>query len=650
MLMIYMLKMLDWLGSLPRQGKRAIVFALDLALLLISIWIAYSLRISEWIYWDYAVQTMLLGALPTMIVTFVAAGMYRSIFRFAGIGMLRVMAHAFLAYTAIIAFIYLIWSIDYVPRTLGLLQPIIFFLLVAGSRALFRFLMVDVRVRRNFEGVQRRVLIYGAGVTGQQLASSMRSDPEMQAVGFVDDDLRLHGQKLDGTRVFGSHKFKEAIDATAASDILLAMPSATRSQRQEIIKKLSAHKVRVKTLPHVAEILGERISISDIRPLEIQDLLGRDQVPPNDLLLGRTVLNRSVLVTGAGGSIGSELCRQIMQIGASRLILFEMSEYALYTIGRELEEMQQNSPLPKTEVVSVLGSVGDADRLREVFATYDVETVFHAAAYKHVPLVEANPLEGVRNNVIGTYECANAASAAGVSDFILISTDKAVRPTNVMGASKRAAELVVQALNAQHQDMRFSMVRFGNVLGSSGSVVPLFQRQIEEGGPITLTDRRITRFFMTIPEAAQLVVQAAGLSKGGEVFVLDMGKPVKIWDLATAMINLSGLSVRDDERPEGDIEIVEIGLREGEKLYEELLIGENPETTIHPRIMQAQEDYISWPRIESWIGQLREISDAPTLIAHLQAIVPEFEHRRDNAATPVISKAAAAVTTGTKES
>lgn len=649
MFMIYMMKLLDWLGSLPRQGKRAVVIAIDMVLLLVSIWIAYSLRISEWIYWDYAVRTVLLGALPTMIVTFVMAGMYRSIFRFAGIGMLRVMANAFLAYTAIIALIYLIWSIDYVPRTLGLLQPIILFLLVAGSRALFRFLMVDVRVRRNFEGVQRRVLIYGAGVTGQQLASSMRSDPEMQAVGFVDDDIRLHGQKLDGTRVFGSHKLKEAIDATAASDILLAMPSATRSQRQEIINKLSAHKVRVKTLPHVAEILGERVSISDIRPLEIQDLLGRDQVPPNELLLGRTVLNRSVLVTGAGGSIGSELCRQIMQIGAARLILFEMSEYALYTIERELDAMQRDEAVPKTEVISVLGSVTDRDRLDEIFANYGIETVFHAAAYKHVPLVEANPLEGVRNNVIGTYECANAAAAGGVSDFILISTDKAVRPTNVMGASKRAAELVVQALNARHENMRFSMVRFGNVLGSSGSVVPLFQRQIEEGGPITLTDRRITRFFMTIPEAAQLVVQAAGLSKGGEVFVLDMGNAVKIWDLATAMINLSGLSVRDEERPEGDIEIVEIGLREGEKLYEELLIGENPETTIHPRIMQAQEDYIPWARIQKWIAELREIAQAPALIAHLQAIVPEFEHRRDNSTTPVVTQAASGKT-GTRES
>lgn len=622
--------LLDWLAGLPRPAKRAVVISIDVLLLIASIWLAYSLRMSTWIYWNPAIQKMLTGALPVMLVTFTIAGMYRSIFRFAGIGMLRVIAQAFLAYSVIIAAIYMAWGFEGVPRTMGLLQPIILFVLVAGSRAMFRLLMVDVRGRHNFEGIRRRVLIYGAGVSGQQLASSMRADPEMQVMGFIDDDLRLVGQKLDGERIYGSDHLREVIDATGASDVVLAMPSASRKRRKEIIRSLTPYPVRVKTLPHIAEVLGEQVSISDIRPIEIEDLLGRDQVTPNEMLLGRTVFDKAVMVTGAGGSIGSELCRQIIHIGARKLVLFEISEFGLYAIEGELRKLASKLQRDRIEIVAVLGSVRDEVALKEVFTQHALDTVFHAAAYKHVPLVEANPFEGVRNNVEGTFLLCSAAEQAGVNDFILISTDKAVRPTNIMGASKRAAEQVIQALDRKSSRICCSMVRFGNVLGSSGSVVPLFRSQIEGGGPITLTHRDVTRYFMTIPEAANLVIQAAGLAQGGEVFVLDMGKPMRIYDLARTMIQLSGLTVRDETRPDGDIGIVEIGLRAGEKLYEELLIGKMPKATAHPRIMMAHEDFLGWDEIRAWLDRLGQCSNPTELVTHLQELVPEFVHRRDN--------------------
>ncbi|GAA4046774.1 polysaccharide biosynthesis protein [Parerythrobacter jejuensis] len=624
------LQWLNVLSGLPRNGKRAIVVSIDATLLLISIWVAYSLRISVWVYWDYAIQSLLIGTLPIMLASFALSGMYRSIFRFAGIGMLRVIGTAMLVYTVITAALFMAWGFEGIPRTLGLLQPMVFFLLVLASRALFRLLMVDVRGRRDFVGIQKRVLIYGAGVSGQQLASSIRSDPEMRAVGFVDDDLRLVGQKLDGERIYGSDRLADAIETTGATDVLLAMPSASRKRRKAIVSSLSEYEVTVRTLPHIADVLGGQLSISDIRPLEIEDLLGRDPVPANEILLRRTVEGKAVLVTGAGGSIGSELCRQIVQIGAATLVLYEMTEFALYAIERELAEIARNQPGRPTAIRAILGTVADREALEDVMRQYEIKTVFHAAAYKHVPLVEANPIEGVRNNVIGTYNCCIAAKQSGVLDFILISTDKAVRPTNIMGASKRAAEQIIQAMNAESDGFRCSMVRFGNVLGSSGSVVPLFREQIEVGGPVTLTDKRITRFFMTIPEASNLVIQAAGLAKGGEVFVLNMGKPVKILDLAKTMIQLSGLSLRDEDNPEGDIEIQEIGLRPGEKLYEELLIGENPEKTVHSEIMKAHETFVPWPALLEWVSRVEQARDPADVLSLLQELVPEFQHRRNN--------------------
>ena len=410
------------------------------------------------------------------------------------------------------------------------------------------------------------------------------------------------------------------------TDILLALPSQQRARKRRIVKTLQRFNVHVQTLPDLRDIVDGRVSISDIRELELDDLLGREPVAPDRVLLGRTVVNRRVLVSGAGGSIGSELCRQILQIGPSKLVLVESNEYALYAIERSLHLWSREHEAA-VEIVAVLCSVQDEVRLAEVFEEHSPETVFHAAAFKHVPLVETNPIEGIRNNILGTQQIALAAERAGVGHFILVSTDKAVRPTNVMGATKRGAELVIQALADKPAiTTRYAIVRFGNVLGSSGSVVPLFRAQIAQGGPITLTHREVTRYFMTIPEAALLVIQAAGLAKSGEVFVLDMGEPVKIRDLAETMVRLSGLTVRDDRHPDGDIEIREIGMRPGEKLIEELLIGENPQPTEHPRIMMAKEDFIPADRLDPLLAELLAERRPGPALRLLKKLVPQFAH------------------------
>jgi FlaA1/EpsC-like NDP-sugar epimerase len=620
------------LAILHRPYKRAIVFGIDCVLAVLSIWISYSLRVGVWIYWDPAVRTVALGAFALMIPCFVFAGVYRSIFRYAGTGLMRIILRAFTPYTIGMALIYMGWGFKGVPRTLGLLQPITFFLLVAGSRVLFRFLMIDFLGRGRFAGDVRRVLVYGAGGAGQQLASSFRSDPSIRLIGYVDDDKRLAGQKLDGDRVYWSGELATVAERNSATDILLALPNASRKRRREIVQKLKALKLNVKTLPQTADIVGGRVSISDFKPLEIEDLLGREPVAPNEVLLGRTIVGKTVLVTGAGGSIGGELCRQIIQIGAKRLILFEANEFALYTIDQTLCSLRKELGR-SCEVFPILGSVTDRGRVSEIFGEFRPHTVFHAAAYKHVPLVEDNPVEGLRNNLLGTLEAITASRDCEAADFILISTDKAVRPTSIMGASKRAAEQVVQSFSAANVGLRGSMVRFGNVLGSTGSVVPLFRRQIEAGGPITLTDKRVTRYFMTIPEASNLVIQASGMAKGGEVFLLDMGKPISIADLARTMVQLSGLSVRDDQNPDGDIEIVEIGLRPGEKLYEELLINDKPLRTRHPRIMMSHENFLTWGELLPLIDELRDCRDPRHALEVLRKIVPEFDHARDNEAS-----------------
>lgn len=624
----YFLRILDGASTLPRWRKRLVVQALDLILLVISTWLAYSLRVGSWIIWDVAVATVLLGAVPAMLVSFNLTGMYKAIFRYVGTGMIKTLLQAFLLYGVVVC-VYLATGYQGVPRTLGVLQPIVFFLLVVGSRLAIRSLLIDVRGRGRSE-LRRKALIYGAGRLGQSLVASLRSEPTIRIVGFIDDDKRLAGQRLDGVRVYDGSNLPRLIERLDVDDVLLALPTSSRRRRAEIIDSLRDVQISIKTLPGVMDIVGGKVSISDIRPLEIEDLLGREPVRPHELLLGRTIRGKNVLVTGAGGSIGTELCRQILDIGARKLVLLEMSEFALYAIEAELRALLSQASRPGTEIVPVLGNVTEGEELHHLLRQHAIETVFHAAAYKHVPLLEQNPLAAIENNVIGTLTTIDACYRAKVANVILVSTDKAVRPTNIMGATKRAAEQILQAYNERPGSGRYSMVRFGNVLGSSGSVVPLFRRQIEQGGPVTVTDRRVTRYFMTIPEAASLVIQAGGQASGGEVFVLDMGKPVLIYDLARTMIQLSGLTVKDEDHPDGEIEIVVSGLRPGEKLYEELLIGDESQPTAHPRIMKAHETFLPWSQLQVLLADLERCDTASEAIALLQVIVPEFGQVRSS--------------------
>lgn len=611
-------------SRLSRASKRAIVGLNDAVLAVVASIIAYSLRLGVWVLSDQAVLILIVLALAIFPPVFIANRVYSAIFRYAGRGMMTTIMRAGVIYGVIYCAIIVAASFDGVPRTAGVIQPIVFIGLIFISRLAFRYLMLDLLGRLNFSGTIQTVLIYGAGETGRQIAAAMMADPAYRVIGFVDDDRRMDKQALDGMRVRHTEHLNDIVDKYGVTNVVLAMPRVGRSKRSVIVRNLEALKLKVSTLPPVTDIMAGRVSISDIRDIDVEDLLGRDPVLPDDALLKSRVAGNTVLVTGAGGSIGSELCRQNLAAGVSRLILYDISEFALYSIEHELQELIATSGHQAT-IVPVLGSVLDTRRLEQTIATHRPHTVFHAAAYKHVPLVEANPVEGLRNNALGTYRTLSAARKGGVSDFILISTDKAVRPTNIMGATKRLAELAAQAFAEVPNPMRVSMVRFGNVLGSSGSVVPLFRKQIRAGGPITLTHRDVTRFFMTIPEAAQLVIQAAGIAKGGEVFVLDMGEPVRIYELAVAMVHLSGLTVANEDDPDGDIAIVEVGLRPGEKLYEELLIGNEPQQTQHPRIMMAREYSVGYDAIDKTMAQIRDLEAAEAAVDLLKAMVSEYQ-------------------------
>jgi FlaA1/EpsC-like NDP-sugar epimerase len=471
-----------------------------------------------------------------------------------------------------------------------------------------------------------RVAIYGAGSAGIQLASALRLVPDYAPVAFIDDNRDLQGATIAGIRVHSSKNLEELIVKRGIKEILVAMPSLTRNQQKAILNRLEPLKVKTKVTPPVGSLLSGQLRLQDVRDIEIEDLLGRDPVAPDMNLLASCITGKSVLVTGAGGSIGSELCRQIIRLKPIRMLLLESSEYALYEIEQELQDIRRTLGV-EAELMPFLGSVLDQQKCARMLQTFAVDTIYHAAAYKHVPLVEHNPIEGIRNNVFGTLAIARAAMDAKVSRFVLISTDKAVRPTNVMGCTKRMAELILQAFAREQKHTRFCMVRFGNVLGSSGSVVPLFHRQIMAGGPITVTHPEITRYFMTISEAAQLVLQAGGMSEGGDVFVLDMGEPVKIMDLAKRMVHLSGLEVKSDVTPDGTIEIRQIGLRPGEKLYEELLIGSNAQGTGHPLIMRAQEAELPWPELLRALERLDEACncfDYETVRKILLRVVSEY--------------------------
>jgi FlaA1/EpsC-like NDP-sugar epimerase len=619
--------------ALPRPMKRVVVLALDAGLCVLSVWLAFYLRLGSFVPLTGAALWPVLASVVLALPIFISAGFYRAIFRYSGLPAMMAVGRAMLLYGVPFAAIFTFVGVDGVPRTVGLIQPILLLLLVGASRAAARVWLGGLYQKQMRLASLPQTLIYGAGSAGRQLASAMSNSAEMRVVGFLDDDDRLHGQVLNGLPIHNPADLEEILNGSLIADVLLALPSVSRQRRNEILNALKPHKVAVRTLPGLSDIATGKVKLSDVRELDIDDLLGREPVKPNGLLLNLNTHNKTVLVTGAGGSIGSELCRQILKTQPKQLLLVDMCEFALYLIHQKLQTLVAEDDGPDIEIVPLLASVCDEVRMHEIMDTWKPHTVYHAAAYKHVPLVEHNPAEGVRNNVWGTWVCAEAALRNKVRNFVLISTDKAVRPTNIMGATKRLAEMVLQALaeagaGTTGAKTTFSMVRFGNVLGSSGSVVPLFREQIKNSGPITLTHADMTRYFMTIPEAAQLVIQAGAMGQGGDVFVLDMGQPVKIIDLARRMVELSGLTVRDEQRPDGDIELNVTGLRPGEKLYEELLIGDNPQPTQHPRIMKAQEQFLSWPLLEPKLNALSlamSVNDVSLIRGLLQQMVSGYQ-------------------------
>ncbi len=586
---------------LPRSVKRAIVFATDTALCLFTVWIAYYLRLNDWVSlwhrgWPAAVLS--LSALPIFSVF----GLYRSVLRHMSGQAFAVIVQAVVCYGLLFSAIVMTFGIPSVPRTIGVIQPLLMLVAVFASRIVARYLLgEEYRRHLGSRASRRQVVIYGAGSAGRQLATALSNSHKVQLVAFIDDDRNLHGGVVCGVRIRRADELTLLVQERGVEEILLAMPSASRQRRAQILGEIKSVGISVRTLPDLLDIAHGKVAVSDLRPVDIEDLLGRNSVAPDMRLLMQKVCGHRIMITGAGGSIGSELCRQIAEIGPSVLLLIDVSEYALYAIHHELLDRSY----PDIEIVPLMGSVCDEARMTEIVATWAPDTIYHAAAYKHVPLVEHNVIEGVRNNALGTLTLANLAKRQGVANFILVSTDKAVRPTSVMGASKRLAEMILQAVAAEGGSTRFSMVRFGNVLGSSGSVVPLFRAQIAAGGPITVTHPDITRYFMTIPEAAQLVVQAGAMARGGEVFVLDMGEPIRIHDLAVRMVELSGLHVIPEGSGDGDIAIRFTGLRPGEKLFEELLIGNNPTPTQHPLIMTANEAFLPWPELQSGLMQMQ---------------------------------------------
>lgn len=624
--------------SLPRSGKQSLVILVDTILISLAVWLSFSIRLDRW-HFPSASELLVYGlAILIALPIFVRMGLYRAVFRYAGQHALWSVAKAIFFYGLIFFTLIVFW--DYlglpkgstsIPRSLGILQPIIMLVLIVLSRSIARLWLAGyVSISKDN---QKRMLIYGAGDVGAQISNSLLRRGQFYIVGFIDDDPQLRHKTLNGLTIYGIDEVDVLINEYGVTDILLALPAIQQSRRNEILSNLRRFRLHIRSLPSMTDLAEGKVKVSDIRELDVADLLGRNPVIPNKDLFEKNIKNQVVMVTGAGGSIGGELTRQILFSHPKTLILLEQSEFALYTLDAELRSRIRDENLD-TELVSLLGNVRQYDWLKKICATWQINTIYHAAAYKHVPIVEHNVTEGILNNVWGTLNAARAAIETGVDQFVLISTDKAVRPTNVMGASKRLAEMVVQAL-ANQADLytQLSIVRFGNVLGSSGSVVPLFRSQINAGGPVTVTHLEVTRYFMTIPEAAQLVIQAGAMASisdamgQGAVFVLDMGEPVKIIDLAQRMIELSGFSLKNEQNPDGDIAIEMIGLRPGEKLYEELLIGDNPVSTQHPRIMKAQETFKAWPELEKELITLKEsinAGDVQAIYEQLKNLVAGF--------------------------
>ena len=627
-------KLRAFLVGLPRRRKRLIQVCTDIVLVWVALLLSFVVRLGvEDVTHPLFQHTWLFIAAPVVAIPlFIRFGMYRAVMRYFGNDALIAIIKAVSLSALILAFV-VYWYSDHktvVPRSIIFNYWWLSMVIIGGLRlAMRQYFMGDwfsgahhVPFTNRDDGLTK-VAVYGAGVAGNQLVAALRMGRVLRPVAFIDDDPNIADRVIAGLQVYKPKHIQQMIEVTGATELLLALPSSTRARRREILGYLEGFPLHVRSVPNFTDLASGRVKVSDIQEVDIGDLLGRDAVPAQEELLEHCIKEQVVLVTGAGGSIGSELCRQIVHLGPVKLLLFDHSEFNLYSILSELEKRIARESLP-VELLPILGSVQHRWKLLEVMNTWKVDTVYHAAAYKHVPMVEHNIAEGILNNVMGTLYTAEAALQSGVSNFVLISTDKAVRPTNVMGSTKRLAELTLQALSrelapvlfgdkanvSQVNNTRFTMVRFGNVLGSSGSVIPLFHKQIKSGGPLTITHPKITRYFMTIPEAAQLVIQAGSMGKGGDVFVLDMGRPVRIVELAEKMIHLSGLSIRSERNPQGDIELEFIGLRPGEKLYEELLIGDNVSETQHPMIMCANEAHLSWDQLKASITELLVAVDA----------------------------------------
>jgi len=591
----------------------------DVLLIVTILALSFSMRLGEW-FWPQGDLVYLLFFAPLVAIPiFIKFGLYRAIVRYIGFKALWVIVQAVSLYALVWGVIALLSGVQGVPRSVILINWILGMLLIGGSRIIGRWWFSDKKSYSvNAFDKRKNVLVYGAGSAGIQLATALTYSQELNPIAFIDDEPTLTNHQIMGLKVYSSNNLGELVASMKIEEVLLAIPSASRDRRNEIINNLEPYPVLVRTVPGVSELAQGKLKINDLNVVSINDLLGRDPVPPNQNYLRADITNKVVMITGAGGSIGSELCRQIIQLQPKKIVLFEQNEFSLYTIDQEL--IQKNL---KIDIAPILGSVLDSKQVERVCKTFSVQTIYHAAAYKHVPMIELNNFSGIENNIFGTLSCAEAAVLSNVDTFVLISTDKAVRPTNIMGATKRFSEMILQALSKKYNDKatNFSMVRFGNVLDSSGSVIPLFNKQIKEGGPVTVTDPAIIRYFMTIPEAAQLVIQAGAMSKGGDVFVLDMGEPVKILYLAKKMIHLSGLNIKDSNNPNGDIEILFTGLRPGEKLYEELLIGDSVLETEHQLILRSNEEMLPWSDLKLILNKLKTSVDKQNLEGARQALI-----------------------------
>jgi len=618
-----MKRLLYRLLKTSRSNKQLVMMIFDSVAVISVIVVSFSIRFG-YFYWPNGDLIWLIFGSPILALPiFTRFGLYSSILRFISFKSIWRVVQATTLYSIIWGMLALMVSIYEVPRSVILLNWSLSLISIVGLRMLGRWILNEANNLNNAQSC-KNVLIYGAGAAGRQLSIGLSQSNEYNPVAYIDDDQAINQHTISDLKVFSRYDLNRLISKYKISEVLIAIPSISIIQRNEIINFLEPLKVLVKSLPGLTEIAQGKVRVSDLLEIDYRDLLGRAAVTSNKELLRVKITDLVVLVTGAGGSIGSELCRQILLLQPKKLILFEQNEYALYHIDQELNNIEKFS---KVEIIPVLGSVKDFKKMIDIFKSNKVQTIYHAAAYKHVPLVEYNQSEGVLNNSIGTKYAAEAAIIANVETFVLISTDKAVRPTNTMGATKRVAELILQALDKKSKETCFTMVRFGNVIDSSGSVIPLFKKQIQNGGPLTVTDKNIVRFFMTIPEAVELVIQAGAMSKGGDVFLLDMGSPVKIFDLAVKMINLSGLEVKDVNNPDGDIEIKFTGLRSGEKLYEELLLGNNPQKTENKLIFRANEEMMEWEFLNPILNELAEASvdnDVKKVRDLLIKIVPDF--------------------------